>query len=66
MRMKLFLSFVFVALISCVTKIPDHYETEVSLLRKTDYGIISLKSVGYGNGRNSATEDAQKKAFFAL
>ena len=46
MRMKLFLSFVFVALISCVTKIPDHYETEVSLLQKTEYGIVALKSAG--------------------
>ena len=66
MRIKLFLSFYLIVLISCTTKIPDHYETEVSLLRKTEYGIVALKSVGYGNGRNSATEDAQKKAFFAL
>ena len=66
MRMKLFLLFFFIVLTSCTNKIPDHYETEVSLLRKTEYGIVALKSVGYGNGRNSATEDAQKKAFFAL
>ena len=66
MRINLFLLFFFIVLTSCTTKIPDHYETEVSLLRKTEYGIVALKSVGYGNGRNSATEDAQKKAFFAL
>jgi hypothetical protein len=66
MKIKTFALFLLIILLSCSSKTPNFYETEVSLLRKTDYGIISLKSVGYGNGRNSATEDAQKKAFFAL
>ena len=66
MRINFFLLFFLIVLTSCTTKIPAHYETEVSLLRKTEYGVVALKSVGYGNGRNSATEDAQKKAFFAL
>ena len=66
MKIKTFALFLLIILLSCSSKTPNFYETEVSLLRKTDYEIISLKSVGYGNGRNSATEDAQKKAFFAL
>ena len=66
MKIKTFALFLLIILLSCSSKTPNFYETEVSLLRKTDYGIISLKSVGYGNGKNSATEDAQKKAFFAL
>lgn len=51
---------------SCKSKSPDFYETEVSLLKKTDYGSAYLKSVGYGNGRHSAIEDAQKKSFFVI
>lgn len=67
MRIKIVLLLLIgLVITSCKSKSPDFYETEVILNKKTDYGSVSLKSTGYGNGRNSAIEDAQKKAFFVL
>lgn len=66
MRITLIAVLVVNFMVSCGTTPIETPRAEVTLVRKTDYGSITLKSVGYGKNREEAIEDAQKNALYVI
>ena len=65
MRTNVLLILLIVGIVSCKPKL-NTYSAEVNLVNKETTGSVILKSLGYGNTRETAIDNAQTNAFNVL